>query len=112
MAETFDRAAVKLTTTNPTEILQAPTTSANSRAIVLSCIAANVNTTNAVEFTLTIANSTGTEISKIGQNIVIPPKASVEFIVNKQVLLQGEKLVGTATIANYVDVNASVLKLD
>jgi hypothetical protein len=43
MAETFNNASVKLTTTSATDIYQAPTGNAADRAIVLSCLVANVD---------------------------------------------------------------------
>lgn len=110
MAENFNRVGVKLTSTTATDVYQAPNNAATDRAVVLSLLIANVSgsTTN---FTVALTNSANTVISTLAQNLDIPTKTSIEVIVNKQVLLAGEKLRVTAGAANALNVTASALEI-
>jgi hypothetical protein len=110
MAETFNNASVKLTSANATDSYQAPNSSGN-RAIVLSCLVANVDGTNNAEITLWIANSSDTQLSILANTIVVPADASIELIPNKVVLTQGQKLRAQANNANDLHVTVSVLEI-
>ena len=111
MAETFNNASVKLTSTNATDLYQAPTSAAADRAIVLSCLVANVDGTNNAEITLWIANSSDTQLSILASTIPVPADSSVELIPNKVVLTQGQKLRAQAGTANDLHVTISVLEI-
>jgi hypothetical protein len=110
MAETFNNASVKLTTANSTQLYQTPTATGN-RAIVLSCLVANVDGTNNAEITLWIANSGDTQLSILANTIIVPADASIELIPNKVVLLHGQKLRAQAGAANDLHVTVSVLEI-
>ena len=110
MANTFNNASVKLTTTSITDIYQAPTSSGNV-GIVLSIIAANVNGTSSADITLTKTDSSDTAQSIIAFTIPIPSDTSMEMIPNKLVLKAGEKIRATASSANYIDITLSVLEI-
>ena len=110
MAETFNNSSTKLTTANSTELYQAPNSSGN-KAIVLSCLVANVDGTNNAEITLWIANSSDTQLSILASTIPVPADSSVELIPNKVVLTHGQKLRAQAGTANDLDVTVSVLEI-
>lgn len=111
MAETFNRASVALSTTSITDVYQAPTANATDRAIVLSCLVANVDGINNASITLDITNSGNTGIAKIANTITVPADASIECIPNKLVLKQGEKIRATASAGGDLEVTVSVLEI-
>jgi hypothetical protein len=111
MAETFNRASVALTTTSITDVYQAPNVADTDRAIVLSCLVANVDGTNAADITITITNSANTVVSRIANTIGVPADASLEVIPNKLVLKRGEKLRATASVASRLEVTISALEI-
>jgi hypothetical protein len=111
MAETFNRASVALTTTSITDAYQAPNIAASDRAIVLSCLVANVDGTTAAEITMLIADSSNTVLSRIASTITVPADSTIELIPNKLILKRGEKLRATASTANDLDVTVSVLEI-
>ena len=111
MAETFNNASVKLTTTNATDLYQAPTGAAADRAIVLSCLVANVDGSSSVEITIALTDGSNTVLSTLASTIAVPPDASIEIIPNKVVMKQSQKLRATATAANDIDVTVSVLEI-
>lgn len=110
MAENFNRVGVALSSTSATDIYQAPNAAPSNRAVVLSLLVANVSGSTA-SFTVTLTNASNTVISTLAQNLDIPTKTSIEVIVNKQVLLAGEKLRVTAGTANALNVTASALEI-
>jgi len=110
MAETFNNASVKLTSTNATDLYQAPNSSGN-RAIVLSCLVANVDGTNNAEISVWIADSSNNYLSYLAKTIVVPADASIEIIPNKVVLTQGQKLRAQPNDVNDLDVTISVLEI-
>lgn len=110
MAETFNNASVKLTTTSNTDVYLTPASTGN-RAIVLSCLVANVDGSSAATITLWIANSSNTEQSILAKTIAVPPDASIELIPNKVVLTDGQKLRAQAGAANDLDLTVSVLEI-
>jgi hypothetical protein len=110
MTDNFNRVGVPLTTTAATDIYQAPNNAATDRAIVLSFLVANVGTATTT-FTVQLTSSSNTAVSTLAKDLEIPIKTSIEVIVNKQVLLAGEKLRVTAADANALNVTASVLEL-
>jgi hypothetical protein len=111
MAETFNRASVALSTTSITDVYQAPNVASTDRAVVLSCLVANVDGVNAAGITIDITNSSNAAIAKIANTITVPADASVELIANKVVLKQGEKLRATASAGGDLEVTVSVLEI-
>ena len=111
MADTFNNSPVKLTTTTITDAYQAPNVADTDRAIVLSCMVANVNGTSAAEITLALTSSTDTELSKIANTITVPADSTIEMIPNKLILKRGQKLRATASQANALDVTVSCMEI-
>jgi len=111
MAETFNNASVKLTTTSATDIYQAPTGNAGDRAIVLSCLVANVDGTNAADITLTVTDGSNAVLSTLTSTVQVPADASIEVIANKLVLKQSQKIRATASAANDLEVTLSSLEI-
>lgn len=111
MAETFNNASVKLTTTNATDLYQAPTSAATDRAIVLSCLVANVDGSSPVEITIALTDGSNTVLSTLASTIVVPADASIEIIPNKVVMKQSQKLRATANVANDVEITVSALEI-
>lgn len=111
MAEAFNRSSVALTTTSITDAYQAPNIAASDRAIVLSCLVANVDGTVASDVTITITDSSNSVISRLASTISVPPDASLEVIANKLVLKRGEKLRATAGTASDLEVTVSALEI-
>lgn len=111
MAETFNNASVKLTTTSATDIYQAPTGNAADRAIVLSCLVANVDGTNNAEITITVTDGSDTVLSTLASTITVPADASLEVIANKLILKQSQKIRATASGANDLEVTLSALEI-
>lgn len=111
MAEAFNRASVALSTTSITDVYQAPNTAAGNRAIVLSCLVANVDGTAAADITVTITDSSDNAIAKLANTIPVPADSSLELIANKLVLKQGEKLRATASAGGDLEVTVSSLEI-
>ena len=111
MAETFNRASAALTTTSITDVYQAPNVANSDRAVVLSCLVANVDGTNAADITLTITDSTDTAIAKIANTIQVPADSTLEAIPNKLILKRGEKIRATASAASDLEVTVSALEI-
>lgn len=111
MAETFNNASVKLTSTNATDVYQAPTGNAADRAIVLSCLVANVDGTNNAEVTIALTDGSNTVLSTLASTVVVPADASLEVIANKLILKQSQKIRATASAANDLEVTLSALEI-
>lgn len=111
MPEAFNRSSAKLSTTSITDVYQAPNAAAANRAIVLSCMVANVDGTNSADVTVAITDSSNTEIAKLANTIAVPADASLEVIANKVILKQGEKIRVTASASNRLDVTVSALEI-
>jgi hypothetical protein len=111
MAETFNNASVKLTSTNATDIYQAPTGNAADRAVVLSCLVANVDGTNNADITITITDGSDSVLSTLASTIAVPADASLEVIANKVILKQSQKIRATASAANDLEVTLSALEI-
>ena len=111
MAESFNRASVALSTTTITDVYQAPNNASGDRAIVLSCMVANVDGSNSCDVTITITDSSDTEIAKLANTITVPADATLEVIANKVILKQGEKLRATAQNASDLHVTVSALEI-
>ncbi len=111
MAETFNNASVKLTTTNATDLYQAPTSAATDRAIVLSCLVANVDGSSSAEITIALTDGSNTVLSTLASTIAVPPDASIEIIPNKVVMKQSQKLRATAGAANDLELTVSALEI-
>lgn len=111
MAETFNRASVALTTTGITDVYQCPSTNAADRAVVLSCMVANVDGANPCDITLTITDSSNVAIAKIANTISVPMDATLEAIANKLILKSGEKIRATASAANDIEITVSALEI-
>ena len=111
MAETFNNASVKLTSTSATDIYQAPTGNVADRAIVLSCLVANVDGTSPAEITLTVTDGSNSVLSTLASTINVPADASLEVIANKLILKQSQKIRATASAANDLEVTLSALEI-
>tara|TARA_B100001142_G_scaffold94819_2_gene96622 strand:+ start:1531 stop:1869 length:339 start_codon:yes stop_codon:yes gene_type:complete len=111
MAETFNNASVKLTTTNATDLYQAPTGAATDRSIVLSCLVANVDGSSAAEITIALTDGSDAVLSTLASTIAVPADASIEIIPNKVVMKQSQKLRATAGAANDIEVTVSALEI-
>lgn len=111
MAETFNRASVALATTSITDVYQAPNGAATDRAVVLSCMVANVDGANAADVTVAITDAGGLEIAKLANTVNVPADASLEIIANKLVLKAGEKLRATASAGGDLHVTVSALEI-
>jgi hypothetical protein len=111
MAETFDNASVKLTTTSATDIYQAPTGNAGDRAIVLSCLVANVDGSTAANITITVTDGSDAVLSTLASTIAVPADASLEVIANKLILKQSQKIRATAGTASDLEVTLSALEI-
>ena len=111
MAETFNNASVKLTSTNATDLYQAPTSAATDRAIVLSCLVANVDGSSGAEITIALTDGSNTVLSTLASTIAVPPDASIEIIPNKVVMKQSQKLRATASAANDLELTVSALEI-
>jgi hypothetical protein len=111
MAETFNNASVKLTSTSATDIYQAPTGNAADRAIVLSCLVANVDGTNNADITITITDGSNAVLSTLASTITVPADASLEVIANKLILKQSQKIRATASATSDLEVTLSALEI-
>lgn len=111
MAETFNNASVKLTSTSATDIYQAPTGNAADRAIVLSCLVANVDGTNPATITITVTDGSNSVLSTLASTITVPADASLEVVANKLILKQSQKIRATASAANDLEVTLSALEV-
>lgn len=111
MAETFNRASVALTSTSITDVYQAPNVANTDRAVVMSCLVANVDGANPCDVTITITDSSDVAIAKLASTISVPPDASLEVIVNRLVLKRGEKIRATAGTASDLEVTVSALEI-
>jgi hypothetical protein len=111
MAETFNNASVKLTSTAATDIYQAPTSNAGDRAIVLSCLVANVDGTNNADVTITVTDGSNAVLSTLASTITVPADASLEVVANKVILKQSQKIRATAAVANDLEVTLSALEI-
>lgn len=111
MTESFNRVGTKLTTTNITTIYTSPNLADTNRAIILSCLIANIDGINAADITILITDNLDTEITRIAHTITVPPDATLELIPNKLILLAGEKLRAIASAPNDLDCTISVLEI-
>ncbi len=111
MAENFNRNSVKLSSTSVTDAYQAPNSAATDRAIILSCVVANVDGGSAADITISITDQSNTELSRLAYAISVPAKSSLEIIANKVILKNGEKLRATASAANDLDVTVSAVEI-
>lgn len=111
MAETLNRVSTILSTTSITDAYQAPNSADANRAVVMSCIVANVDGTNAAAITVDITDSNNAAIAKLAYTISVPAKASVELVANRVVLKRGEKFRATASAANDLEVTVSALEI-
>lgn len=111
MAETFNNASVKLTSTSVTDVYQAPTGAATDRTVVLSVLVANVDGQASADITLTLTDGSDVVLSTIASTIPVPAKASIELIPNKIILKQSQKLRATASAAGDLEVTFSGLEI-
>jgi len=111
MLETFNNASVKLTTTSATDIYQAPTGNAGDRAIVLSCLVANVDGSTSANITITVTDGSNAVLSTLASTITVPADASLEVIANKLILKQSQKIRATASVASDLEVTLSALEI-
>jgi len=111
MAESFNNASVKLTTSGATDVYQAPTGDAADRAIVLSCLVANVDGTDSADVTITVTDGSDAVLSTLASTITVPADASLEVIANKLILKQSQKIRATASAADDLEVTLSALEI-
>lgn len=111
MAETFNRASAALSTTSITDVYQAPNVANTDRAVILSCLVANVDGTNSADITLTITDSADASIAKIANTIQVPADSTLEAIPNKLILKRGEKIRATASAVDDLHVTVSALEI-
>lgn len=110
MANTFNNAQVSLSTTNVTDVYQAPTTAGNV-AIVLSIMVANVDGSAAADISIIKTDSSNTEQSRLAHTIPVPADTSLEVVANKLVLKAGEKIRAQASAASDLVVTLSALEI-
>jgi hypothetical protein len=111
MAESFNNASVKLATSGATDVYQAPTGDAADRAIVLSCLVANVDGTDSADITITVTDGSDAVLSTLASTITVPADASLEVIANKLILKQSQKIRATASAADDLEVTVSALEI-
>jgi len=111
MAETFNNASVKLSSTNATDLYQAPTSAATDRAIVLSCLVANVDGSSGAEITIALTDGSNNVLSTLVSTVAVPSDASLEVVANKVVMKQSQKLRATASAANDLEITVSALEI-
>jgi hypothetical protein len=110
MPNTFNNAQVSLTTTNVTDLYQAPASTGNV-AIVLSIMVSNVDGTASADISIIKTDSSNTEQSRLAHTIPVPSDTSLEVVANKLVLKAGEKLRAQASAANDLVVTVSALEI-
>ena len=110
MTNTFNNSFASLTTTSETDLYTSPSGAANV-AIVLSCVASNVDGTNSADFTLKITDGSNNEQGTLLHTVPVPADTSLECIANKIVLKNGQKLRGIASAANDLKITVSVLEI-
>jgi hypothetical protein len=111
MAESFNNASFKLTTSGATDVYQAPTGDAADRAIVLSCLVANVDGSDSADITITVTDGSDAVLSTLASTITVPADASLEVIANKLILKQSQKIRATASVASDLEVTLSALEI-
>jgi predicted NAD/FAD-dependent oxidoreductase len=109
MPNTFKSTSTAITTATVT-LYQAPTTASNV-SVVLSCMVANVNGTAPADLTLSKTSSADVLQSHLVFTVPIPQDTSLEIVANKVVLMAGEKLRASASIASYLQATVSVLEI-
>jgi hypothetical protein len=110
MANTFNNANVNLSTTDVTDVYQAPSTSGNV-AIVLSIMVSNVDGSAAADVSIIKTSSDNTEQSRLAHTIPVPADTSLEVVANKLVLKAGEKIRAQASAANDLSITLSALEI-
>lgn len=110
MANTFNNATANLTTTNVTDVYQAPA-SAGAVSIVLSSMIANVNGTANSNVNLLLTDSSNNILSYILFTVAVPQNTTLEAVSNKIVLKAGQKIRAQASLANYLNVTVSALEI-
>jgi hypothetical protein len=110
MANTFNNTQVKLSSTNVTDLYQAPSDS-GAVSIILSIMVSNVDGTNSADISVIKATSGNTEVSRLAHTIPVPPDTSLEIVANKLVLKASEKLRVQASAADDLEVTLSCLEI-
>lgn len=111
MAETFNNATVVLTTTNATDIYQAPTGNAADVAITLSCLVSNVHASAGADITITLTDGSNNVLTTLANEVTLPVNSSLEIITNKVVLKQSQKIRATASATGSLNVTLSALEI-
>jgi len=109
MANTFNSTSTQLSSTATTTVYQCPASSGNT-AVVMSIMAANVNGTASADLTLSKTNSSDTLQSYLTFTMPIAADTTLECVANRVVLLAGEKLRASASIASYIHITVSALE--
>jgi len=110
MANKFNNSSLTLSTTNLTDLYQAPT-STDAVAIILSLMVSNIDGTNSADVSIIKTDSSNTEQSKIVHTIPIPPDTSLEVVANKLILKAGEKIRVQASAADDLSITLSCLEI-
>jgi hypothetical protein len=109
MANTFKSTSTAITTATVT-IYQAPATAGNV-GIVLSCLISNVNGTASADVTISKTTSGDALQSYLTYTVPVSQDTSLEVVANKIVLMAGEKLRASASVASYLQATVSVLEI-
>jgi hypothetical protein len=107
MANTFKNKGLALSSTSRTDLYTCPVSTA---AVVHTLNIANVNGTSSASITIELYDASALTYYKIGYLIPVPGGSSYYF--DKPLNLEaGDKIVLTASIANYLDAVASILEI-
>jgi hypothetical protein len=110
MPNTFNNGQITLSTTDVTDVYQAPANT-GSVAIVLSIMVANVDGANTCDISIIKANTGNSEQSRLAHTIPVPADTSLEVVANKLVLKAGEKIRAQASANNDLVVTVSALEI-
>ena len=124
MAERFENQSTKLSSANSVTDVYTPVNfnSSDDRAVLLSVLAANSDGSSAVDVSLfvTATGSTSTTVATVeaegtsyylAKTITVPADASREFVANKVILKQGQKLRAYASAASDCEITVSSLEI-
>jgi hypothetical protein len=110
MADTLDCASLVLTNTNATDVLVVPNVSGNERVLVVGLNVCNVGA-NSANITLSRVTAAGATLSRYAHQEVVDANSRKELLNGngKLVLKAGERLRATASLANALEVTASLV---
>jgi hypothetical protein len=111
MAEVFERSSALLDTLSQVDVYQAPNADDRDRSITLSCLAANVDTSGAVNVSLFVTNAANQVIAITASEIPVPARATLELLPSRLVLKRGDKIRAAASLINRASLTVSVLEI-